>query len=190
MRALREARQADQPAYTEGLFAWHCGLLWSTVSEVEGRRPSCPCRCQCVEASGFQARDRLQEGVELLAPHWVAWQSPIGVLGTNHHFATRLIFLVQEMWLLSFTHRSRLTDYVIFFSAPNTEFALATSDAVSRLLSEHNTTQILHSNPHVCRPHLNGTPSLLAEHHIITRNTQTYGVMTRHAPSDPKLAKL
>ena len=68
-------------------------------------------------------------------------------------------------------------------AATNTEFPLVTSDTVSRPLPEHSTTQTPHNNPHVCRPHRNGTPSLLSERHNAARNTRTCGIMTRHAPS-------
>ena len=67
-------------------------------------------------------------------------------------------------------------------SCTNTEFPLVTSDTVSRPLPEHSTTQTPHNNPHVCRPHRNGTPSLLSERHNAARNTRTCGLMTRHAP--------
>ena len=71
------------------------------------------------------------------------------------------------------------------FAATNTvtEFALVTSDTVSRPLPEHSTTQTSHKNPHVCRPHRNGTPSLLSERRNAARNTRTCGPMTRHTPS-------
>ena len=67
-------------------------------------------------------------------------------------------------------------------AATNTEFPLVTSDTVSRPLPENSTTQTAHHNPHVCRPHRNGTPSLLSERHNTARNTWTCGLMTRHAP--------
>ena len=61
------------------------------------------------------------------------------------------------------------------FPATNTEFALVTSGTVRpyvpRPPPEHCTTQTSRNNPHVCRPHLNGTPSLLSERHYAARNT-------------------
>ena len=76
-------------------------------------------------------------------------------------------------------HRSWISKSI---SCTNTEFPLVTSDTVSRPLPEHSTTQTPHNNPHVCRPHRNGTPSLLSERHNAARNTWTCGLMTRHAP--------
>ena len=77
-------------------------------------------------------------------------------------------------------HRSWISKSI---SCTNTEFPLVTSDTVSRPLPEHSTTQTPHNNPHVFRPHRNGTPSLLSERHNTARNTRTCGLMTRHAPS-------
>ena len=85
-----------------------------------------------------------------------------------------------------FRNTTSFSDRPLFntlLAATNTEFPLVTSDTVSRPLPEHSTTQTSHNNPHVCRPHRNGTPSLLSERHNAARNTRTCGIMTRHAPS-------
>ena len=85
----------------------------------------------------------------------------------------------------AFQNTTSFLDWPLFntlFAATNTEFALVTSDTVSRPLPENSTTQTAHHNPHVCRPHRNGTPSLLSERHNAARNTRTCGLMTRHAP--------
>ena len=84
-----------------------------------------------------------------------------------------------------FRNTTSFSDWPLFntlLAATNTEFPLVTSDTVSRPLPEHSTTQTSHNNPHVCRPHRNGTPSLLSERHNAARNTRTCGIMTRHAP--------
>ena len=84
-----------------------------------------------------------------------------------------------------FRNTTSFLDWPLFntlLAATNTEFPLVTSDTVSRPLPEHSTTQTSHNNPHVCRPHRNGTPSLLSERHNAARNTRTCGIMTRHAP--------
>ena len=84
-----------------------------------------------------------------------------------------------------FRNTTSFLDWPLFntlLAATNTEFPLVTSDTVSRPLPEHSTTQTSHNNPHVCRPHRNGTPSLLSERHNAARNTRTCGLMTRHAP--------
>ena len=85
-----------------------------------------------------------------------------------------------------FRNTTSFLDWPLFntlLAATNTEFPLVTSDTVSRPLPEHSTTQTSHHNPHVCRPHRNGTPSLLSERHNAARNTRTCGLMTRHTPS-------
>ena len=82
-------------------------------------------------------------------------------------------------------HRSWIGLFLIPFLLRQTLsflLSLATSDTVSRPLPEHSTTQTSHHNPHICRPHRNGTPSLLSERHNAARNTRTCGIMTRHAP--------
>jgi hypothetical protein len=112
-------------------------------------------------------------------------------VGTRHPFPARLFFFQGRCGCASqhkvFRNPTSFLDWSLFntpFAATTTEFPrkLVTSDTVSRPLPEHSTTQTSHNNPHVCRPHRNGTPSLLSERHNAARNTRTCGIMTRHAP--------
>ena len=124
-----------------------------------------------------------------LAPIYSAW-SWLLYSGARHPFTARLSFSWGRCGCASqhkvFCNTTSLSDRPLFnslFAATNTEFALVTSDTVSRPLPEHSTTQTSHNNPDVCRSHCNGTSSLLSERHSAARNTWTCGLMTRHAPS-------
>mgnify|MGYP001485337820 CR=1 FL=1 len=131
------------------------------------------CRCACaVDAvrlglSGFRKVARLH--VTLFRPALSFLSGRCGRASQHKVFRNTTSFL----------------DWPLFntlLAATNTEFPLVTSDTVSRPLPEHSTTQTSRNNPHVCRPHRNGTPSLLSERHNAARNTRTCGLMTRHAP--------
>ena len=147
--------------------------------------------CQSTRCAVVQPPSRPSRCLSLFAVAGLCRRS--GFTGENIHvtlFRPALPFLSGRCGRASqhkvFRNTTSFLDWPLFntlLAATNTEFPLVTSDTVSRPLPEHSTTQTSHNNPHVCRPHRNGTPSLLSERHNAARNTRTCGIMTRHAPS-------